>query len=52
MLMMFLTLDLYNADLIHSMFRLQITMPMEFGSAYGMPECVVFAELSGEKAEQ
>ncbi len=30
-LMMFLTLDLYNADLIHSMFRLQITMPMEFG---------------------
>ena len=30
-LMMFLTLDLCNADLIHSMFRLQITMPMEFG---------------------
>lgn len=30
-LMTFLTLDLCNADLIHSMFRLQITMPMEFG---------------------
>lgn len=30
-LMLFLTLDLCNADLIHSMFRLQITMPMEFG---------------------
>ena len=30
-LMLFLTLDLTNADLIHSMFRLQITMPMEFG---------------------
>ena len=30
-LMTFLTLDLNNADLIHSMFRLQITMPMEFG---------------------
>lgn len=30
-LMLFLTLDLSNADLIHSMFRLQITMPMEFG---------------------
>ncbi len=30
-LMLFLTLDLGNADLIHSMFRLQITMPMEFG---------------------
>lgn len=29
-LMLFLTLDLCNADLIHSMFRLQITMPMEF----------------------
>ncbi len=27
----FVTLDLCNADLIHSMFRLQITMPMEFG---------------------
>lgn len=30
-LMLFLTLDLCNADQIHSMFRLQITMPMEFG---------------------
>lgn len=30
-LMLFLTLDLCNADLIHSMFRLQITLPMEFG---------------------
>ena len=30
-LMLFLTLDLSNADLIHSMFRLQITLPMEFG---------------------
>lgn len=30
-LMLFLTLDLGNADLIHSMFRLQITLPMEFG---------------------
>ncbi len=30
-LMLFLTLDLCNGDLIHSMFRLQITMPMEFG---------------------
>lgn len=29
-LMLFLTLDLCNADLIHSMFRLQITMPLEF----------------------
>lgn len=29
-LMLFLTLDLCNADLIHSMFRLQITLPMEF----------------------
>ncbi len=30
-LMLFLTLDLSNADLIHSMFRLQITLPQEFG---------------------
>lgn len=30
-LMFFLTLDLSNADLIHSMFRLQITLPQEFG---------------------
>lgn len=30
-LALFLTIDLTNADLIHSMFRLQITMPMEFG---------------------
>ena len=30
-LMLFLTLDLGNADLIHSMFRLQITLPQEFG---------------------
>ncbi len=30
-LMLFLTLDLNNADLIHSMFRLQITLPQEFG---------------------
>lgn len=30
-LALFLTIDLNNADLIHSMFRLQITMPMEFG---------------------
>ena len=30
-LMLFLSLDLSNADLIHSMFRMQITMPMEFG---------------------
>ncbi|MEZ3506030.1 MAG: hypothetical protein K1W10_03625 [Lachnospiraceae bacterium] len=30
-LMLFLTWDLSNADLIHSMFRLQITMPQEFG---------------------
>lgn len=30
-LMLFLTLDLCNADLIHSMFRMQITMPLEFG---------------------
>lgn len=30
-LMLFLTLDLSNADSIHSMFRLQITLPMEFG---------------------
>ena len=30
-LMLFLTMDLSNADLIHSMFRLQITLPQEFG---------------------
>lgn len=30
-LMLFVTLDLSNADLIHSMFRLQITLPQEFG---------------------
>lgn len=30
-LMLFFTLDLCNADLIHSMFRLQITLPQEFG---------------------
>lgn len=30
-LMLFLTVDLYNADSIHSMFRLQITLPLEFG---------------------
>ncbi len=30
-LMLFLTLDLSNADLIHSMFRLQVTLPQEFG---------------------
>lgn len=30
-LMLFLSLDLNNADSIHNMFRLQITMPMEFG---------------------
>lgn len=30
-LMMFLTLDLSNADLINSMFRLQVTLPQEFG---------------------
>ena len=30
-LVLFLILDLCNADLIHSMFRLQITLPLEFG---------------------
>lgn len=30
-LLLFLILDLCNADLIHSMFRLQITLPLEFG---------------------
>ncbi len=30
-LLLFLTLDLSNADAIHSMFRLQITLPQEFG---------------------
>ena len=30
-LMLFLTVDLCNADSIHSMFRLQITLPLEFG---------------------
>ncbi len=30
-LMLFLTLDLSNADLINSMFRLQVTLPQEFG---------------------
>lgn len=40
-LTLFLTLDVVCADLIHSMFRLQTTLPMEFG-LYAEFLCAVF----------
>lgn len=57
-MMLFLTLDLSNADLIQSMFRLQITLPQEFGlhsvclSALYLAQylkCGKTSDLSGEK---